>query len=159
MSPAHRASHPVHGAAYGIEPYAMAGDVYSQPPYVGRGGWSWYTGAAAWLHRAAVESIFGLQLQARSLQFTPCLPLHWPQAELRLRRDGRQMRFILARGASLAAIQANAPADAVLLAPGQALDWTTLDAGDSCFLVPLLDAAPETLAPAKLPAVAVAGAD
>ena len=159
LSPAHRASHPEHGAAYGIEPYAMAGDVYSQPPYVGRGGWSWYTGAAAWLHRAAVESIFGLQLQARSLQFTPCLPLHWPQAELSLRRDGRHMRFILARGASLAAIQARAPADAVLLAPGQALDWSTLGAGDSCFLVPLLDAAPESPAPARLPADAVAGAD
>jgi cyclic beta-1,2-glucan synthetase len=40
----------------------MAGDVYTQPPYVGRGGWSWYTGRAAWMHRAAVESIFGLRL-------------------------------------------------------------------------------------------------
>jgi cyclic beta-1,2-glucan synthetase len=157
VSPAHRASHPVYGAAYGIEPYAVAGDVYSQPPYVGRGGWSWYTGAAAWLHRAAVESIFGLKLQARSLQFTPCLPSHWPQAELSLRRDGRHLRFILARGVSLAAIQASAPAGAVLLAPGQTLDWTTLSAGTSCFLVPLLDAAPATLAPVDLPASAVAG--
>ena len=42
----------------------MAGDVYTQPPYVGRGGWSWYTGAAAWMHRAAIESIFGLRLGA-----------------------------------------------------------------------------------------------
>ena len=39
----------------------MAGDVYTQPPYVGRGGWSWYTGSAAWMHRAAVESICGLR--------------------------------------------------------------------------------------------------
>ena len=38
----------------------MAGDVYSAPPYVGRGGWSWYTGSAAWMHRAAIESMFGL---------------------------------------------------------------------------------------------------
>jgi cyclic beta-1,2-glucan synthetase len=44
-----------------LEPYAMAGDIYSQPPYVGRGGWSWYTGAAAWLHRAVIESMFGLR--------------------------------------------------------------------------------------------------
>lgn len=41
LSPAHRARHPTRGAAYGIEPYVMAGDVYTQPPYVGRGGWSW----------------------------------------------------------------------------------------------------------------------
>ncbi|MDP1789077.1 MAG: carbohydrate-binding protein, partial [Methylibium sp.] len=55
LSPAHRAIHPTRGAAYGIEPYVMAADVYSQAPYVGRGGWSWYTGAAAWMHRAAIE--------------------------------------------------------------------------------------------------------
>ena len=77
LSPAHRARHPTHGAAYGIEPYVMAGDVYTQPPYVGRGGWSWYTGAAAWMHRAAIESIFGLRLGAQELCFTPCLPSHW----------------------------------------------------------------------------------
>jgi cyclic beta-1,2-glucan synthetase len=142
LSPAHRASHPTQGPAYGIEPYAVAGDIYSQPPYVGRGGWSWYTGAAAWLHRAAIESIFGLQLQAQSLQFTPCLPSHWPRAELRLQRDGKQLHFILARGISLAAIQASVPADALLLAPDQALDWTQLSVGTHCFLVPLLEAAP-----------------
>jgi len=67
LSPAHRARHPVHGPAYGIEPYVMAGDVYTQPPYVGRGGWSWYTGAAAWMHRAAVESMFGLRLGSHDL--------------------------------------------------------------------------------------------
>jgi cyclic beta-1,2-glucan synthetase len=62
----------------------MAGDICSQPPYVGRGGWSWYTGAAAWMHRAAIESIFGLRQGARDLCFMPCLPSHWQQAELTL---------------------------------------------------------------------------
>jgi cyclic beta-1,2-glucan synthetase len=79
LSPAHRARHPTRGAVYGIEPYVMAGDVYSAPPYVGRGGWSWYTGAAAWLQRAAVESMFGLHQGAQELSFTPCLPMDWPQ--------------------------------------------------------------------------------
>ncbi|MBL8303222.1 MAG: carbohydrate-binding protein, partial [Ideonella sp.] len=88
LSPAHRAAHPRHGKVYGIEPYVVAGDVYSQPPYVGRGGWSWYTGAAAWLHRAAVGSILGLRQDEATLCFTPCLPSHWPFAELTLRRDG-----------------------------------------------------------------------
>ena len=64
LSPAHRAAHPQWGRAYGLEPYAVAADVYSAPPYTGRGGWSWYTGAAGWLHRGAVESILGLNLQA-----------------------------------------------------------------------------------------------
>ncbi|HSO44753.1 MAG TPA: carbohydrate-binding protein, partial [Rhodoferax sp.] len=80
LSPAHRASHPTRGPVYGIEPYVVAGDIYSQPPYVGRGGWSWYTGAAAWLHRAAIESMFGLSQRAQTLSFTPCLPSHWSRA-------------------------------------------------------------------------------
>ena len=140
LSPAHRACHPTHGAVYGIEPYVMAGDVYSQPPYVGRGGWSWYTGAAAWLHRAAIESIFGLRQGAQDLCFTPCLPSHWQQAELTLVRDGRTMRFILFRGPTLAALAATAQWGAQLLRPGQPLQWPSL-ALDTCFVIPLLDEA------------------
>ena len=139
LSPAHRSQHPVRGAAYGIEPYVMAGDVYSQPPYVGRGGWSWYTGAAAWLHRAAIESIFGLQLGAHSLQLKPCLPSHWPRAELTLRRDGRTMRFTLARAPTLAVLSASLPAGARLLWPDEPLAWPAL-LGETNFVVPLLDA-------------------
>jgi cyclic beta-1,2-glucan synthetase len=78
----------------------MAGDVYSQPPYVGRGGWSRYTGAAARMHRAAIESMFGLHQGAQHLHLRPCLPLHWGRAELHLRRGGRSLRFILRRAGS-----------------------------------------------------------
>jgi cyclic beta-1,2-glucan synthetase len=140
LSPAHRSHHATQGAAYGIEPYVIAGDVYTQPPYAGGGGWSWYTGAAAWLHRAAIESIFGLQHRAKALQFTPCLPAAWPRAELSLTRDGRTMRFVFVRdtpAAALAALHDELP-DAQLLRPGQALAWTTLPP-HSAFVVPLLD--------------------
>jgi cyclic beta-1,2-glucan synthetase len=139
LSPAHRAAHPTQGAAYGTEPYVVAGDVYTQPPYVGRGGWSWYTGAAAWLHRAAVESIFGLRLGASELSFAPCLPSHWPQAELTLRRDGRSMRFTLVRAGAAAALASATPADPqpLLLRPGERLRWQDL-APDSRFVIPLL---------------------
>ncbi|WP_088278463.1 GH36-type glycosyl hydrolase domain-containing protein [Ideonella sp. A 288] len=140
LCPAHRANHPTQGAIYGLEPYAVAGDVYSHAPHAGRGGWSWYTGAAAWLHRAALESVFGLKHGARVLSLEPCLPSHWPRAELTLRRDGRTLRFLLVRGATVEAIRARAPADAVLLSPGQPLAWTSLPEG-SRFLVPLLDGA------------------
>jgi cyclic beta-1,2-glucan synthetase len=140
LSPAHRAAHLTRGPAYGIEPYVVAGDVYSQPPYVGRGGWSWYTGAAAWLHRAAIESIFGLQQGAEHLSFQPCLPPHWPQAELTLVRDGRTMHFLLVRAddasALVAAATANLPTAAQVLRPGQLLRWTSLGAV-SGFVVPL----------------------
>ena len=140
LSPAHRTSHPTRGPAYGLEPYVMAGDIYSQAPYVGRGGWSWYTGAAAWLHRAAVESIFGLQLGAQELSFTPCLPTHWPRAELCLSRDGRTMRFVFIRGdaqAALDALHAELP-DARMLRTHTPLDWIALPT-HSVFVVPLRD--------------------
>jgi cyclic beta-1,2-glucan synthetase len=90
LSPAHRAAHPVRGPLYGLEPYVMAADVYSQPPYAGRGGWSWYTGSSATLQRAAIESIFGLEVAANRLRLRPQLPSHWPSATLQLRRGGRQ---------------------------------------------------------------------
>ena len=41
---------------YRVEPYVLAGDVYRCPPWVGRGGWTWYTGAAAWAWRLGVEA-------------------------------------------------------------------------------------------------------
>lgn len=85
LSPAHRSADPVQGPVYGLEPYAMAGDVYGAPPYAGRGGWSWYTGSAAWMYRAATESIFGLEFGPQRLCFRPCFPAHWDQAHMQLR--------------------------------------------------------------------------
>jgi cyclic beta-1,2-glucan synthetase len=136
LSPAHRASHPARGPVYGLEPYVMAADVYSHSPYVGRGGWSWYTGAAAWMHRAAIESIFGLTQDARTLVFQPCLPMHWPQAEITLRRGDQSMRFIFIRGSESQALANTAHWHAQLLLPGIALHWTSLPQ-HSCFVLPL----------------------
>ncbi len=145
LSPAHRAAKPAQAAVYEIEPYVMAGDVYAAPPFVGRGGWSWYTGSAAWMHRAAIESIFGLELDSGSLSFAPGLPPHWPRAELTLRRADRTLRFLLLRSPPALALEAAAPWCAAqgptLLLPGAALAWPAL-AGDACFVVPLDAAAP-----------------
>jgi cyclic beta-1,2-glucan synthetase len=141
LSPAHRAANPAQAAAYGVEPYVMAGDVYSAPPYVGRGGWSWYTGAAAWMHRAAVETILGLDLGASELVLSPGLPSHWPQAEITLRRGGRTMRFLLLRAGEDTALAQAATVwpdagNASLLLPGQRLGWKAL-ASATTFVVPL----------------------
>jgi cyclic beta-1,2-glucan synthetase len=160
LSPAHRAAHPVHCLAYGIEPYAMAGDVYSQPPYVGRGGWSWYTGAAAWMHRAAIEAIFGLRQGARTLSFVPCLPLHWDLAELTLRRDALELHFIFVRTTERAALVTARAAVALpageplrLLRRGEELAWALIS-GNASFVIPLLgDAKPES-ASSHLPVTA-----
>ncbi|NDP63959.1 glucoamylase family protein [Polaromonas sp.] len=91
LSPAHRSAHPGRGPAYELEPYVVAGDVYSAEPYVGRGGWSWYTGSAAWLYRAGLETLLGLAVQPGRLSLSPRLPAHWPEVELRLQLQGHDI--------------------------------------------------------------------
>ena len=73
---------------YKVEPYVVAADVYSVPPHVGRGGWTWYTGSAGWLYRAGIESILGLALKGDSLLIDPCIPTTWPSFEMTLRYRG-----------------------------------------------------------------------
>ncbi|MFO8091145.1 MAG: glucoamylase family protein [Desulfatiglandaceae bacterium] len=62
---------------YKVEPYVVAADVYAVPPHTGRGGWTWYTGSAAWMYRLIVESLLGLRLEENRLFFEPCLPADW----------------------------------------------------------------------------------
>ncbi|MEO6189259.1 MAG: cyclic beta 1-2 glucan synthetase, partial [Saprospiraceae bacterium] len=64
-------------AIYKVEPYVLAADVYSGNPYAGRGGWTWYTGAAGWLYRLIIESLLGMQMEANKLTIIPCIPKEW----------------------------------------------------------------------------------
>jgi cyclic beta-1,2-glucan synthetase len=64
---------------YRAEPYAVAADVYAHPMHVGRGGWTWYTGSAGWMYRAALEAFLGLQLRGTTFGVDPCIPALWPE--------------------------------------------------------------------------------
>lgn len=33
---------------YMVEPFVIVADIYTNPEHLGRGGWTWYTGSAAW---------------------------------------------------------------------------------------------------------------
>ena len=72
-------------ACYKTEPYVMAGDVYALAPHAGRGGWSWYTGAAGWMLQFILESLLGLKVEADQLQMAPCIPAHWKSFQLHYR--------------------------------------------------------------------------
>jgi len=63
----------------------MTADVYGVSPHAGRGGWSWYTGSAAWMYRLLVESLLGLQVRGDRLSVTPLLPVKWESFELSYR--------------------------------------------------------------------------
>ncbi|HKP65544.1 MAG TPA: glycosyl transferase family 36, partial [Casimicrobiaceae bacterium] len=73
---------------YRVEPYIACADVYSVAPHVGRGGWTWYTGSAGWLYRAALEAILGFDLCGNTLLIDPCVPADWPGFEIDYVRRG-----------------------------------------------------------------------
>lgn len=63
---------------YKVEPYVMAADVYASHPHIGRGGWTWYTGASGWMYQAGLEGILGFKREGDKLVLKPCIPSRWP---------------------------------------------------------------------------------
>jgi cyclic beta-1,2-glucan synthetase len=70
---------------YRVEPYVLAADIASVSPHVGRGGWTWYTGAAAWAWRLGIEGILGIHRVEGGIRIEPCIPTSWGHAEVRIR--------------------------------------------------------------------------
>ena len=82
LNPINRSSSRADVQRYKVEPYVVAADVYSVAPHIGRGGWTWYTGSAAWLYRAGIEAILGFRLRGAVLCLAPCIPRTWPRFEI-----------------------------------------------------------------------------
>jgi len=80
---------------YKLEPYVVAADIYSQPPHVGRGGWSWYTGAAGWMYRAGIEYVLGLRIEGAFLHLDPCIPKHWRNYQMTLQRESTRYEIFV----------------------------------------------------------------
>jgi cyclic beta-1,2-glucan synthetase len=97
LNPINHASNRAGVYRYKVEPYVMAADVYGLSPHVGRGGWTWYTGSASWMYRAALESILGVQRHGDLLKISPCIPRHWPGFEIDYREDGVLYRIRVRR--------------------------------------------------------------
>jgi cyclic beta-1,2-glucan synthetase len=82
LNPVNHTRTPDDVARYHAEPYVMAGDVYNHPAHRGRAGWSWYTGSAGWMYRAAVESILGLRRTGDTFAVDPSVPSTWPEYQV-----------------------------------------------------------------------------
>lgn len=83
---------------YRVEPYVVAADIYSQGDRAGRGGWTWYTGSAGWLYRAAVEEILGIRREGDLLHVDPRLPRDWPGCAVTLRIGEATCSITIERG-------------------------------------------------------------
>jgi cyclic beta-1,2-glucan synthetase len=82
---------------YKVEPYVIAADIYAVAPHRGRGGWTWYTGAAGWCYRAGLEAILGIRRTGDRLLIRPCIPASWTGVEIVYRHEGKAITLIFAR--------------------------------------------------------------
>ena len=85
LNPVNHSRNPEEAQRYKVEPYVVAADVYSVAPHTGRGGWTWYTGAAGWMYRAGLEAILGVTREGNTLRIKPCIPEDWPGFQVRVK--------------------------------------------------------------------------
>lgn len=85
LNPINHSRTPLETSRYGVEPYVTSADVYTDPSHLGRGGWTWYTGSAAWMYRVGLEWILGFQRDGERLRIRPCIPADWPGYEISYR--------------------------------------------------------------------------
>jgi cyclic beta-1,2-glucan synthetase len=95
LNPINHASTRAGVQRYKVEPYVMPADVYSEPPHVGRGGWTWYTGSASWMYQAGIESILGFRLRGATLSLDPCIPRAWPSYEINFRYNSAAYAIVV----------------------------------------------------------------
>ncbi len=95
LNPINHASTRAGVQRYKVEPYVMAADVYTEPPHVGRGGWTWYTGSAGWMYQAGLEWILGFHLRGATLQMDPCIPRAWPGYEMDFRYHSARYEIVV----------------------------------------------------------------
>ena len=85
INPVERTSNEDRLSKYKVEPYVVAGDIYSEENLAGRGGWTWYTGSSAWLYEAQIRYILGIKIYHEKMKISPNVSDDWKQFEVNLR--------------------------------------------------------------------------
>ncbi len=120
LNPINHASSRAGVQGYKVEPYVMAADVYSEPPHVGRGGWTWYTGSAGWMYQAGMEWILGFRLRGTTLLIDPCIPRAWPGFEMTFRYHSATYEIVVRNPGGVCRGVASAELDGRALSAGAA---------------------------------------
>jgi cyclic beta-1,2-glucan synthetase len=104
---------------YKVEPYVVCADVYSAAPHIGRGGWTWYTGSAAWMYRTAVEGILGIHRRGTALLIDPCVPRGWASFEITYKFGASRYRIAVEnpRGVNRGIVQTTLDGQQIPCAP------------------------------------------
>jgi cyclic beta-1,2-glucan synthetase len=118
LNPVTRTRTPADVQRYKVEPYAVAADIYSVEPHAGRGGWTWYTGSAGWMYRAAVEWMLGFHVQGTSLLLTPCIPAWWPGFQISYRYRSSRYEIVVENPDRVSHGAVHAELDGRALGPG-----------------------------------------
>ena len=95
LSPIHHTETPADVARYRVEPYVVAADVYAARGHEGAGGWTWYTGSAAWMYRIALERILGVRRVAGGLHLSPAAPSGWSRFEITYRHGSAAYHIVV----------------------------------------------------------------
>ncbi len=109
LNPVHHGDSPERAQRYRVEPYVVAADVYGPGQHLGRGGWTWYTGAAGWMYRVTLEALLGVEVRGEHLALRPCAPRAWDGYAVTLRRGEAEYHIEVAnpdhRAASESAVE------------------------------------------------------
>ena len=117
LNPINHALTPADAAIYKVEPYVVAADVYSTAPHIGRGGWSWYTGSAAWMYRAGLEGLIGLSRAGPDLILNPAFPKAWPAVTVVIRLENGPLTITIDNSAGTGQGIVSASLDGEALSP------------------------------------------
>ncbi|MEZ2129934.1 MULTISPECIES: GH36-type glycosyl hydrolase domain-containing protein [unclassified Sinorhizobium] len=102
LNPINHAHDRAAAETYRVEPYVVAADVYGEGALTGRGGWTWYTGSAGWLYRAAIEGILGIRVRNGRLYVRPALPGDWDGYSTELDLAGKKYRISVSKRSHIA---------------------------------------------------------
>ena len=97
LLPPCRADTPEKALRYRVEPYVTAADICALPGKEGRGGWTWYTGSAAWLYVCILE-LLGYERRGDRVRLRALLG-EWPEVRMTLRFGGSTYRLTCDRRA------------------------------------------------------------
>lgn len=68
--------------------------MYSLENNEGMGGWTWYTGSAAWMYKVILENILGIKIMDNIMSIKPCVPENMLPFRVEYRYDDKTYYLI-----------------------------------------------------------------